>query len=302
MSDTNLSNSAAQNVPVDTSDAWHKEAQRTVKKIAKLKRILRFKLSQLARLPKAQTAGQRSKCIRQKQELRKGYNRPRHHYRSERHFFYGKDNRISVANGTSALQHCFEEDYTGAGMHQSILTELADTGSRFDFRARHELLGKVFEHYAAGDYPGLDLPSKIKKLGLIIMERDLKHREAMLAHLEQLFRLDKGAEIYFFVETGNESKEQVARRFRHILFVVFSLLERLHLAGYQVKLVVNPAYVASDVKNGDHCSFSVASGGNGRYEMSAGNATFSVKGFEQRLLQYFEEYGEQWSSRVPALS
>jgi hypothetical protein len=62
--------------------------------------------------------------------------------------FFTKDNNISVANGTSpkSIQHCFDVEYTGTCTHLTIMTELAEQGARFDFRARYELLGKVFEY------------------------------------------------------------------------------------------------------------------------------------------------------------
>ena len=32
--------------------------------------------------------------------------------------------------------------------------------------------------------------------------------------------------------------------------------------------------------------------------MNASNAEFSVEGFEQRLMECFDEYGSQWGTRV----
>ncbi|KAI4949527.1 hypothetical protein J4E91_005266 [Alternaria rosae] len=61
-------------------------------------------------------------------------------------FLSSKDDNISLVNGLSTLQHAFEEKYTGTGLHTDIISELVTQDARFDFRARHELLGKVFKH------------------------------------------------------------------------------------------------------------------------------------------------------------
>jgi hypothetical protein len=214
-------------------------------------------------------------------------------------FFSDKDDKITVANSASALQHVFETKYTGIGIHNDMIKMLMSMGARFDFRARHELLGKVFDQYAAF---GIDLPSKIRSLSLIIMESHLKDRELVLAQLERLTKLGKGVDVYFFVEAGHGTKAQVIHRVRRIHRMIFPLLQRLYKLDIHTHVVVNPAYTASSLKNGSDVTFSIAHDGPWRFEMTPENAIFTVEGFEHLLKERFEKYGELWNSRTPPLA
>ncbi|KAI4698908.1 hypothetical protein J4E81_005520 [Alternaria sp. BMP 2799] len=214
-------------------------------------------------------------------------------------FLSSKDNKISFVNGLSTLRHAFEEEYTGIGLHMDIIRELINQDARFDFRARYELLGKVFEHYAVDERGALDLTSKIGRLSLLLTEHHLKNREVVLTRLEELCRLSKGAKIFFIVETGHGTKAQTIRKVRRVLRVLFKLLRRLHKLGVHIYVIVNPAYSASQVKNDCGDTFSVMHEGPWRYVMTPGNATFTVEGFERRLRYLFGTYGERWDSRFP---
>jgi hypothetical protein len=214
-------------------------------------------------------------------------------------FIPGKDGKIAFSNGTLTLQHAFEEEYTGTRLHTDIIQELMRQSARFDFRARHDLLGKVFKHYAVVEHGRLDLPSKIKKLSLVVTAHHLRYREVVLAHLEQISNISKGADIYFMVEAGSSTQAQIAHRVRRVLRMMFSLLERLHKLELHIHVCVNPPYSVSKVKNSDDSTFSVAHEGPVKYEMTPENANFTVEGFEKRLRDLFREYGEYWDSRFP---
>lgn len=99
-------------------------------------------------------------------------------------FLSSEDDKISFVNGLSTLRHAFEDEYTGIGLHMDIISELMNEDARFDFRARHELLGKVFKHFAADERRNLDIPPKMRRLSLVVTERRLEVREVVLAHLE----------------------------------------------------------------------------------------------------------------------
>jgi len=214
-------------------------------------------------------------------------------------FLSSKDDSISFVNGLSSLRHAFREEYTGIGLHMDIIRELINQDARLDFRARYELLGKVFEHYAADERGGLDLTSKIGRLSLLVTEHHLKNREVVITRLEELCRVSKGAKIFFIVETGHGTKAQTIRRVRRVLRVLFKLLRRLHKLGLHIHVVVNPAYSASQVRNDSGDTFSVMHEGPWRYVLTPENATFTVEGFERRLRYLFGTYGEHWDSRFP---
>jgi len=214
-------------------------------------------------------------------------------------FLSSKDNKISFVNGLSSLRHAFEEEYTGIGLHMDIIRELINQDARFDFRARYELLGKFFKHYAVDERGGPDLTSKIGRLSLVVTEHHLKSREVVLTRLEELCRLSKGAKIFIIIETGHGTKAQTLRRVRRVLRVIFKLLRRLHKLVLDIHVVVNPAYSASQVRNDSGDTFSVMHEGPWRYVMTPGTATFTVEGFERRLRYLFATYGEHWDSRVP---
>ena len=182
-----------------------------------------------------------------------------------------------------------------------IINELIKQGARFDFRARHELLGKVFEHYKVDERGGLDLTSKIGRLSLVVTERHLEDREVVLNRLEELCRLSKGAKIFIIIETGHGTKAQALRQVRRVLRVLFKLLRRLHELGIHIFVIVNPTYSASQVKNDSGDTFSVMHEGpwSWKYVMTPRNATFTVEGFEGRLRYLSGTYGERWDSRFP---
>ncbi|KAF1850259.1 uncharacterized protein K460DRAFT_269872, partial [Cucurbitaria berberidis CBS 394.84] len=196
-------------------------------------------------------------------------------------FFHGENHETTVANGTSPLQHCFEPAYTGKGMHKDMVVSLGRLGSRFDFRGHHELLGTVFEQYLVEF--GLDLATTIKRIGLLVTERDLKTRETMFERLENLFKLSPGTAMYIFIETGDKTLPQVKRQFRRVLRVLFPLLHRLKDAGYLIKIVMNPPYLSSAVKNSNASTFSVVPEAPYRYEITPDNAQFTAAGFEDKL-------------------
>ncbi|KAL1801542.1 hypothetical protein ACET3X_001884 [Alternaria dauci] len=211
-------------------------------------------------------------------------------------FFLNKDNKLCLVNGASNLQHIFEERYTGIGLQMNILKVLLDTGVRFDFRARHELLGKVVDYYAAF---GIHLPPKIKSLSLVLIERHMKEREFVLAQLERLTELSKDADVLVIVEVGQGTKARVIHRVRRVLRMIFPLLTRLHEPGIYIHVVFNPSYDASRVKNGSDDTFSIAHYGPWRHEMTPENADFTVEGFEHRLRTSIEEQANIWDLRLP---
>ncbi|KAI4675344.1 uncharacterized protein J4E84_010086 [Alternaria hordeiaustralica] len=214
-------------------------------------------------------------------------------------FLSSKDGKISVVNGLSTLRHAFEEDYTGIGLHMDIISELITQDARFDFRARHELLGRVFKHYAADERGGLDLACKMRRLSLVLTEHHLEDREAVHARLEELCKLSKGAKIFIIIETGHGTKAQTLRQVRRVLRVFFELLKRLHKLGLHIHVVVNPAYSASQVRNDSGDTFSVMHEGPWRYVITPENASFTVEGFERRLRYLSGTYGQHWDSRFP---
>ncbi|KAI4951775.1 hypothetical protein J4E86_007191 [Alternaria arbusti] len=323
---------------VVSSGNWRIEAKRTLDTIASLSEAFHDKA---AELDKMKRANPKARLIREKQALRKaGGNlrltrtsftdqveaqakaqcRPFCEAVDERlpqelrdiiaghlltessvTFLSSKDRKISFVNGVSTLRHAFEEEYTGIGLHMDIINELIKQGARFDFRARHELLGKVFEHYKVDERGGLDLTSKIGRLSLVVTERHLEDREVVLNRLEELCRLSKGAKIFIIIETGHGTKAQALRQVRRVLRVLFKLLRRLHELGIHVFVIVNPTYSASQVKNDSGDTFSVMHEGpwSWKYVMTPRNATFTVEGFEGRLRYLFGTYGERWDSRFP---
>ncbi|KAI4938578.1 hypothetical protein J4E85_001019 [Alternaria conjuncta] len=279
---------------VVSSGNWRIEAKRTLKTIASLSGTLHDKAINLGQMKRANP---KARFIREKQALRKAERDLRLartsftdqieaqakalcrpfceavHQRlpqelrdivaghllteSSVTFLSSKDGKISFVNGLSTLRHAFEEQYTGIGLHMDIINELIKQGARFDFRARHELLGKVFEHYKVDERGGLDLTSKIRRLGLVVTEHHLEHREVVLTRLEELCRLSKGAKIFIIIGTGHGTKAQTLRKVRRVLRVIFKLLRRLHELGVHIFVIVNPAYSASQVKNDSGDNFSV---------------------------------------------
>jgi hypothetical protein len=162
-------------------------------------------------------------------------------------FLTDKDGKVSITNGLSTLQYAFEEEFTGAGLHAYIIYELMTQDARFHFRTHHELLDKVFKHYAANEYGNLDLASKMKRLSLVVTERHLKDRQAVLAHLEALTKLSKGAEVLFIIDTGYCTQAQAIRQVRRVLRMMFGLLEGLHKLGLHITVVISPIYSDSEV-------------------------------------------------------
>ncbi|KAI4638756.1 hypothetical protein J4E93_009784 [Alternaria ventricosa] len=333
---TSLQNAIMTTIGVVSSGNWHIEAKRTLNSIVRLSEAFHDKA---AKLDKMKKANPKAKLIQEKQASRKAGRELRlartsftdqieaqakascrpfceavherlpqelrdiiaRHLLTETSvtFLSSKDGKISIVNGLSTLRHAFEEEYTGIGLHMDIISELLKQDARFDFRARHELLGKVFKHYAADERGGLDLACKMRRLSLVVTEHHLEDREIVLARLEELCRLSKGAKIFIIIETGHGTKAQTVRQVRRVLRAFFELLQRLHNLSLHIHIVVDPAYFASRVKNDSDDTFSVVHEGPWRYVMTPKNATFTVKGFEERLKHLFGTYGEHWSSRIP---
>jgi hypothetical protein len=111
---------------------------------------------------------------------------------------------------------------------------------------------------------------------LVVIERHLRGCEVVLAHLEKLSGLGRGANIYIIIiETGYGTQPQAIHQIRCVLRMAFLLLKRLHDLEIRIHVVVNPAYTTSKVRN----SSSVTHDGTWRYEMSRRNSTFTVECF-----------------------
>jgi hypothetical protein len=214
-------------------------------------------------------------------------------------FLTGKDGKVSITNGSSTLQYAFEEKFTGTGLHADIIYELMTQDARFHFRAHHEMLDKVLKHYAANEYGNLDLASKMKRISLVVTEWHLKDREVVLAHLEALTKLSKGAEVVFIIDTGYYTQAQAIRQVRRVLRAMFALLERLHKLGLHIAVVVNPIYSDSEVVNASNATFSIPQEDSWRYMLTPENATFTIEGSEQHLRYLIGTHGVNWNARYP---
>jgi hypothetical protein len=85
---------------------------------------------------------------------------------------------------------------------------------------------------------------------LVVIERYLKDREAVLAYLGKLSGLGRGANIYIIIiETGRGTQAQVIHQVRRILSMVLLLLKRLHDLEIRIHVVVNPAHATSKIRN-----------------------------------------------------
>jgi hypothetical protein len=158
-------------------------------------------------------------------------------------FYDGQDDKVQLANGCSPLNHCFDVNFTGKGMHRDLIEELGQKGARFDIRRRHGLLAKVFMQH------GADLAFKIKNVGISLRLDDIKLGEKVVSSLDAIYKLQKGSTIHVFVEADGKSQKQVKRCFGRVLRAFMPFLVRLKTAGYIICIVMNPSYERSTVSN-----------------------------------------------------
>jgi hypothetical protein len=196
-------------------------------------------------------------------------------------FYEGEGNAIKVANGCSATQHYFDAKFTGPSMHADIVDELNHRGIRFDFRRRHALLGKVFTEYKS--VYAYDFASHVKNVDLTLNTNDIKRREQVLESSNELFKLQKSANITIFVDVSGKTVSQVSRSFRRIARVFVPFLGRLRQAGYNFTIVVNPCYVQSAVKNDARSRFSIIPEQHFSYSIPLNEGEFSSTGIEVKL-------------------
>jgi hypothetical protein len=210
-------------------------------------------------------------------------------------FYDGPDNIVLLANGCNELQYCFDAEYTGPDMLKDMIEELNHRGARFDFRHRHALLGKAFEQCSG---LGFDLAPILTRVGVTINKRDLKTREVMKERLKELYKMKKGAKVFFFIETSGKTKAQIVHSFSSVLRMIFPVLQELEDAGYKVSVVMNPSYVRPDLMNSSGSGFSIIHEQNFRYLMNTDNAQLSIRGFDDKLKAYLKHYGNTWGYRV----
>jgi hypothetical protein len=158
-------------------------------------------------------------------------------------FYNGQGDKVQLANGCSPLNHCFNVDFIGMGMHRDLIQELGRKGARFDIRRCHGLLAKVFTQH------GTDLAFTIKNVGISLRLDDIKTSEKVVSSLDALYKLQKGSTIHVFVVADGRSKKQVKRCFGHVLRAFMPFLVRLKSAGYVICIVMNPSYENSTVSN-----------------------------------------------------
>lgn len=145
---------------------------------------------------------------------------------------------------------------------------------------------------------GIDLVPIFRKIGMTFNMKDLTKREIVFDHLKQLHKLEKGTTIFLFIETSSKTQSNISHSFGMILRMIFPTIQELKDAGCLVKVVMNPSYVLSTVKNNDGCNFSLIHDQRFRYAFTKNNAKVSVEGFESKLKAYLEEYGDSWGHRV----
>jgi hypothetical protein len=196
-------------------------------------------------------------------------------------FYEGEGNATKVANGRSAMQHYFDANFTGTGMHADIVDELNHQEIRFDFRRRHTLLGQVFNEYKS--VYKYDLASQMKNDGLTLNVSDIKRREEVFESFNLLFKLQKGAHITIFIEVSGKTVSHVSRSFRRIARIFVPFLGRLNQAGYNVNIVMNPCYVPSAVKNDAKSRFSTIPEQRFSYSFTLNEGEFSSTGIEVKL-------------------
>ncbi|KAF2825244.1 hypothetical protein CC86DRAFT_40824 [Ophiobolus disseminans] len=209
--------------------------------------------------------------------------------------------KVKLAKGRNPHQHCFEADFTGPGMHRDILEELNRNCARFDFRHYHSLLGKAFNHYSD---LGFELAPLLANIGVTINTHDLKTRETVFECLKELYKPKQGASVFIFVKTSGKTQAKIAHSFSGILRMIFDILQDLKAAGYTVNVIMNPSYVQSNVKNKDGCNFSIIHEQKFGYLFHAQTvADFSIAGIDNKLNEYFVQYGAWWKYRaIPELS
>jgi hypothetical protein len=196
-------------------------------------------------------------------------------------FYDGRRGSIMIANGCSALQHRFDVGFTGPNMHMEMIEELNHREVRFDFRRRHELLGRVFAQYKS--VYGFDIASKITNVGLVLNSADITGREKAFECFNELFKLSKGAHIHVFIESPGKTQMHISRSFRRVARVFVPFLARLKQTGYKVTVVMNPSYILSTVKNSMNSSFSLIHEQGFRYSFTLEEAEFSTTGIERKL-------------------
>jgi hypothetical protein len=193
----------------------------------------------------------------------------------------GLNEKVKLANGYSAIQHCFDTDFTGSTMHKDVIEELNHRKVRFDFRHSHALISTAFTQYAS--IHQLDLASALSNVGVILNLRDLKGRDLVLDRLKGVFELRKGAHVHIFIEADGRTQAQIGRSFRRVLRSIVMFLGRLKQSGYEVTVVMNPSYMRSTVKNSSGSRFSIIHEQGFRYSFELNSHVYSSSGIELQL-------------------
>jgi hypothetical protein len=96
--------------------------------------------------------------------------------------FYGSPSAtVKLANGLNDVQHSLDSTFTGPGVHKEVMEELSRNSARFDFRHRHDLIGKAFKYYSS---LSINLAPILRKVGLTFNMMDLTKREIIFDHLK----------------------------------------------------------------------------------------------------------------------
>lgn len=200
-------------------------------------------------------------------------------------FYRGPNDKVKLANGTSAVHHVFDSEYTGSRVHTDILDYLCRESNqvRFDFGRCHDMVHRVFEQYPR-DF-NIDLAGLIRRTSVTIRLVDLTKRDTMLQHLEALSKLDRGTTISFVIEARHRAQNKVLRSFHKMISVIAPLLHSLDKSGYSVKVILNPSYSRSNVNIRSLDAFNIIGDQTFRYVFTSENSETSVEDLKIKLIE-----------------
>ncbi|OAK96651.1 hypothetical protein IQ06DRAFT_319285 [Phaeosphaeriaceae sp. SRC1lsM3a] len=175
----------------------------------------------------------------------------------------GPDSQVKLANGSSTVQHGFDVDFTGVGMHLAMLEGRMRKGARFHFRYRQGLLKVAFEYFKS--MYGFDLASIVSNVGVVLNSKDVANRDKVSQRLNELFILRKSSHVYVYIDANGISKSRISRNFRRIVHATLPILANLRRSGYSVTIIMNPQFAPSTVRNFEHSTFSIVPDQSYRY-------------------------------------
>lgn len=178
-------------------------------------------------------------------------------------FYDGPDSQVKLANGSSTVQHGFDVDFTGVGMHLAVLEGLMRKGASFHFRHRQGLLKVAFEYYKS-TY-GFDLASIVQNVGVVLNSKDVANRDKVSQRLNELIILRKSSHVHVYIDANGISKSRISRNFRRIVHATLPILANLRRSGYSVTIIMNSQFPLSTVKNFEHSTFSIVPSQDYRY-------------------------------------